>query len=251
MNVTLAMPRFFVPNLDQTQKSISLLDKNEIHHLSGVLRLKSSDTVTIFNGHGLEAQASIRSISRTEIIFQDLSFCKKEQIQPLLILACAIPKRSKFETIIEKCTELGIDEIIPLKTQRTEIALSEKTSSHRLHRYEEVAMSACKQSHRSFLPMIHPITKFDKVLECIDPADLTLIGCLKDPHQNLRDLGREQLQTKNKIVILIGPEGDFTENELLAATQHGCIPISLGPNILRVETAAIASVAYLMLQLRA
>jgi len=244
------MPRFFSPKLDKDQKNISLLDKDEIHHLVDVLRLKVGNEVTIFNGEGLEARTIISSISHKEAIFEVISFYEKARTYPLLVLACAIPKRSKFETIIEKCTELGIDEIIPLKTQRTEIAKTAENLARRHHRYEDVAINACKQSQRFFLPKVHPVTKFDQALAGIFQNDLALIGSLKDPTQRLCDLTQGQLQAKNRILIFIGPEGDFTDEEIHHAIGQGCIPITLGSNVLKVETAAIATVAYLSLQFR-
>ena len=242
--------RHYYQNLTQNDSSIIIKPGSEFHHLAHVLRVKINDEIVVFNGQGLKGAGIISSISSKEIKLDLHVFSKETLSVPSLVLACAIPKKSKFETIIEKCTELGIDEIIPLKTQRTEITKTAENLARRHHRYEDVAINACKQSQRFFLPKVHPVTKFDQALAGIFQNDLALIGSLKDPVQRLCDLAQGQLQAKNRILIFIGPEGDFTDEEIHRAISQGCIPITLGSNVLKVETAAIATVAYLSLQFR-
>lgn len=244
------MHRFYYPSLVQGQNKIKMLSKEEIHHLINVLRLKKESQVTIFNGQGLEALGIISSSSKREIEIETLSFLTQKKPYPLLALACAIPKKSKFETIIEKCTELGVDEIIPLKTTRTEMTGSLESLQRKTKRFLEVAINACKQSQRSFLPEIHPVTTFEKMLTTITSNDVSLIGSLRENKKRLTDIPLDQLKKANKIYLFIGPEGDFTDEEINLSLNKGCLPISLGPQVLKVETAAICAISYLMLSLR-
>ncbi len=242
--------RFFLPSLKDQERKVLINDKKEIHHIADVLRLKAGDTVSVFNGKGLSGEGCIRDISKNAIAVEIFSFSAAQQQKPLIVAACAIPKRSKFETIIEKCTELGVDEIIPLQTSRTEIKASAIGNARQNTRYQEVAINACKQSSRSFLPKIHPATKFTDALDQVSAHDLALIGHIQEKIKKLSDFDKEALQKKDRIIIFIGPEGDFREDEINVAIQKRCLPVTLGPNILKVETAIFAAVSYLMLTLR-
>lgn len=242
--------RFYCPELSSDQKIILIRDPQEIHHAKNVLRLKKGGAVRIFNGQGLEAQGVIRSLSKDSVEIETSSFLTAKPSHPVITIACAIPKRSKFETIIEKCTELGADEIIPLKTSRTEIKESINGAIRQNARYQEVAINACKQCGRSFLPKIHTTVNFFDALDQISANDLALIGHIREKLKKLPDLKKEDLRTKNRILVFVGPEGDFDENEISTAIQRGCVPITLGPNILKVETAVFAAISYLTLILR-
>ncbi len=244
------MTRCYIPNFILSQKETVLFDKDEIHHLINVLRFKLNDDVFVFNGKGLQASATIISASSHKVTFRINSLEEVRQQHPLLVLACAIPKRSKFETIIEKCTELGIDEIIPLKTARTEVSKASEALARCHRRYEEVAINACKQSQRAFLPKVHSVMTFTQGLDLISKDDLALFGALQAPSQKLPEITSDLLRSKERIVVLIGPEGDFTQEETQLALNRGAIPVTLGPNVLKVETAAIAAIAFLSLRLR-
>ena len=243
-------PHFYCPELARTQKDIPLFDKEELHHLIHVLRAKPGDPVTIFSGKGLKALGVITAATNKEVRVALHSFSEDALPQPLLVLACAIPKRSKFEIIIEKCTELGVDEIIPLRTTRTLISHSQKAFEGKHKRFAEVALNACKQCQRAFLPKVHPITDFQNALSMLTPDDIGLIGSLGNDQKRLSDLSQEQLRTCRKVFCLIGPEGDFTSEELKLSLSKGFIPVTLGPNILKVDTAASSIISYLMLTLR-
>jgi len=236
------MHRFYCPSLDQNSKTIAILDPQEIHHLRDVLRLKTADTVTLFNGQGGEARGEITALKAHQVTLITSSFQSKVCDQPRLILACAIPKRSKFEQIIEKATELGVDEIIPLQTQRTEVLYSEDKRPAKQKRFEAIALAASKQCQRAVLPIVHPVMSFTQALHLIDDQTLALIPWLEGTRtQFLQALSDQKSLTR--MIIFIGPEGDFTSQEIEQAVKAGCCPTSLGPTVLRVETAAIAVVS--------
>ncbi|MCX5681554.1 MAG: RsmE family RNA methyltransferase [Candidatus Omnitrophica bacterium] len=241
---------FYCTTINPNNNKVIITEKKEVHHLWSVLRFKKGEEISVFNGNGLEGLGVITSASKDAIEIKILSFSNTKPHQPLFAIACAVPKRSKFETIIEKCTELGIDEIIPLQTIRTEIRGHLGSSGHRNKRYQDIAINASKQCCRAILPKIHSLTTFSDALNQVSADDLALIGCLKGKPKKFPDLNLTEAKEKKRIIVFIGPEGDFTDEEIENALQKGCVPITLGPNTLKVETAAISSIAYLMLYLR-
>ncbi len=238
------MHRFFCGHSNiQKNSSIELTDPKEIHHLKNVLRLKKDDQVVVFNTDGREAVGSILSLSPHAVLI------RVDYLRPSIphkttrvILACAIPKKSKFETIIEKTTELGVDEIIPLLTQRTIVNLKGDQAIRKSWRYQTIATNAAKQCGRRDVPHIHPATKFSDILKSIDSTTTGFIPNLSQKGQNIVKEIQSVRQPK-KVIFLIGPEGDFTPEETAAAMKVGLIPVSLGPLVLKVDTAAIAVIS--------
>ncbi len=222
--------------------TIEILDPAEFHHLKNVLRLKLHAPVTIFDGKGQEAFGIIAAIKKSSATVQLQKVKKSEETKPRLILACAIPKNAKFEFIIEKCTELGIDELIPMQTSRTIVRFSTQQKEKKFLRYQTVALNAAKQCVRSMIPRIHPVTSFTQVLRQRSPNGLGLIPILFGNRQLLLP-ALQQAISAPQIIFLIGPEGDFTKEEGAAAGAAGFSPVSLGPTTLKVDTAAISVVA--------
>jgi len=237
------MHRFFSPNTDLRQNIISITEQTEIHHLRTVLRLKEGDKVRVFNGRGQEASGPILSCRK------DLIEVKTESLEsrtgdekPRIILACAIPKKAKFETIIEKCTELGVTEIIPLMTKRTEVKYEGAKAATKAKRFQAVAVNAAKQCKRRTIPHIHPVTKFTDAVEQMDTRHAAFIPCLGEKRVQFAD-ALHSAYNSSAVVFFIGPEGDFTAEEVALAKKQGCVPVSLGPTVLKVDTAAISVVA--------
>jgi 16S rRNA (uracil1498-N3)-methyltransferase len=237
------MHRFFSPQSDLNASQVTITDLSEIHHMRDVLRLKAGDPVTIFNGSGREAVGKILSAKDNAVTvdIQSLRETKPARTSRL-ILACAIPKKAKFEFIIEKCTELGVDEIIPMYTKRTEFKWEEERIQKKADRYKTVAVNAAKQSKRSTIPLIREVTKFDDLIANLPPNTLSFIPCLISDTKNLLEVFKVNKDTKN-ILFLIGPEGDFTPDEVQKAIQAGCLPVTLGKTILKVDTASICVVS--------
>ncbi len=237
------MHRFISPNADLQSKYLTITDTKEIHHLTNVLRLQKENEITIFNGQGDEALAKIESITPKSIALTIVSTVKKSSENRIsLTLACAIPKKAKFETIIEKCTELGVDRIIPVITERTEVRLNEERQEKKLARYKTVAVNAAKQCQRNFLPDVVAPTNFKDILKNLKPSDAAFIPCLTGERKNLLEIFSLR-PTHNNVIFFIGPEGDFTPKELKEALSAGCLPVSLGPHVLKVDTAAVATIA--------
>jgi len=241
------MHRIFTSNANFAQNLAQITDPKETHHLYHVLRIRRGQDVCLFNGQGWEAVGTIDSCDARQVVVILQEIRKISLMQPQLILACALPKKSKFETIIEKCTEMGVDQIVPLTTARTEVRPTSEKEDKMSARYLTVAINAAKQCARATIPTIHPIQNFAKYLAEIkkvaDPKRFMFIPCLTGKRKGLAN----QLQSLNSpgsLVFFIGPEGDFTKEEVLQAQEIGCIPISLGPTTLKVDTAALAVIAF-------
>jgi len=231
------MPRFYSPQSDFSLKEIIISNKDELHHLYHVLRLKKGSIIEVFDGKGQEVSGIIVMISSRKVKIAIESRKTVEPKIPSIILACAIPKKTKFEMIIEKATELGVDEIIPLKTKRTEMSITGERAEKKMKRYQTVAINAAKQSQRASIPMIHPITEFNKALIYLKNSDV-IIPSLLGKRKNLMEVF-DQMKSSERVSFLVGPEGDFTPKEYALAQEAGCRAVTLGETILKVETAAI------------
>jgi len=237
------MHRFYCPNADFSLPKIMINDSTEIHHLKSVLRMKKGVKVEIFNGRGDEILGVIESLNDKGVDVTVVSRQKSQVRGPKIILACAIPKKAKFEFIIEKATELGVDEIIPMQTARTEVVISGDRKERKNARYQAVAVNAAKQSGRSVMPRVSDITLFKDVIANASENTLKLIPCLIGERKNLRD-ALSATQNMKSIIFLIGPEGDFTSQEVELALKNGFLPVSLGETTLKVDTAALVVVAF-------
>jgi len=240
------MHRFFFPFQNISVPKIILRDKKQIHHLR-VLRLKVKDKVVIFDEKNNEYTCLIRDFSNQQVVFE----IKEKQTVKIpkmnITVACAIPKKSKIDEIIDKLTQLGVDRIIPLETQRVMVKLDPKKKQLRLLRWRKIAENASQQSQRNRIPIVEPIQNIKEVLAESSGFNLKLIPTLMGQRRTLKEV-LEQGKPKN-ILILIGPEGDFTPEEIDLAIKAGCIPVTLGELVLRVETAAIAVVSFIKLYL--
>jgi len=232
------MHRFYCPQEKFSLPATVLTDKEEIHHARNVLRLKKNDAVELFNGIDQEASGTIESLSDKEMRVNIHDVRQSQDPKPEIILACAIPKKGKFEYIVEKATELQVHAIIPLKTQRSEVNFSAERSLKKIERYQSVALNAAKQSQRVTIPKIEAVAEFKTAVEALTKNALVCIPSLQERHQTLLNVFQQHPAVR-QIAFLIGPEGDFTPQEYSFAQEKGCIPVTLGHNVLKVETAAL------------
>lgn len=235
------MQRFFSSVEKLVNDQVVFLGGSEHRHLTQVLRLRVGEEISLFNGKGFSALAKIQQIQKEQTAVIIRSVQKDEIILPRLVLACAIPKRAKFEFIIEKCTELGIDEIIPLITERTEVRPSGSQFAKIHDRYSKVAINAAKQCKRSLLPRISFPKSLFEIFE-LPPDGLNFIPWLDEKDRSIKTVLQEHPNPQT-IRFFIGPEGDFSPKEVKAALHWGCHPVTLGPTVLKVDTAAIGLTA--------
>ena len=236
------MYRFYCPGADFSKPSVVLTDAHEIHHIKDVLRLKAGAALQVFNARSQQADAVIEMVQEAAIRLSITSVKAAAEAGVKVILACVPPKKGKFEWIVEKCTELGVDEIIPLKAKRGEVIFTPERMQGKLKRFEAVAVNASKQSKRLKVTRIHPMSSLADVFHHGDSQGVRLIASLhKHPTHITQALFN--VTSSASVTIFIGPEGDFTPDEVKFAVDNGCIPVSLGDTVLKVETAAICCVA--------
>ena len=238
------MHQIFSSQLNDSISETSIKDKDEIHHFKNVLRLKKGDKVKIFNGEGVVADGELTNLTATQATFNVSNIKQANKPKPEIILACAIPKKSKFETIIEKTTELGISKIIPLITERTAFTIKGDTVQRKMKRFNTVGLSATKQSKRAFLPVIETIQSLDDCLKQYAKDSTVIVPALiGNTKPLLSTLDKIKSQKPDRIIFFIGPEGDFADAEYEAIFAQNAHPVTLGPTILRVETAAISAIS--------
>ena len=222
----------------------SISDAAQLHHLRDVLRLKAGDEVVIFDNEGTRYSCGIEKVDKKEAVMR----IKSREAAPVrnlkLTIACSIPKQSRMDEIIDKLTQLGVDAIIPLVTERV-IVKTQGSEQSRLERWRKIALTASEQSHRNLPPVVSSIRSLREVLAESKQYRLRLVPTLEGERKTLRQVFSDSLPSS--ILVLIGPEGDFTPPEISLALESGFIPVSLGDNVLRVETAAIAVVSYIKL----
>lgn len=219
-------------------------DKKIIHHLKDVLRLEAKGRIIAFDENRNEYDCIIEKIE-DEIILGIRQRRLKKGGGFSLTIACAIPKNSRFEDIIDKLTQLGVDKIIPLVTERTVVKIGKDREEAKLARWRKIAIQAAQQSQRSSLPVIGKAEGIKEVLAGIKEYDLKLIPTLAGRRKALREVFGDN--KPKSVLVFIGPEGDFTGEEVKMALGAGCLAVSLGDTVLRVETAAIAIASYLKL----
>ena len=214
------------------------LDKKPSHHLIRVLRARKGSEVILFNGDGHEYLAEILEESSSQCLLQITQTTKIDNESSLNItLLQGISRGDRMDTCIQKSTELGVKSIIPIFCQRTGLKLQGERAEKKLNHWQQIMISACEQSGRCVIPEIKPAIDFTQ----------SLLSTNSDHKIILAPGGESSISTmpapKNDIYILIGPEGGFTQEEVKQATDNGFTSITLGPRILRTETAGPACIA--------
>jgi 16S rRNA (uracil1498-N3)-methyltransferase len=211
-----------------------------------VLRLKNGDWVQLLDGRGTEYDAQIVSCSNGSIQARIVGKreCKTEPKLKLTV-AISLPKADKVETVVQKCTELGMSKLIVFMSERSVPRPDEARIANRMDRWRRIAVEAAEQSGRALVPQIEGILDFGELISKIPQYGLPLLAWEGSDSLPLREIIKNY-PTVDSSIVIIGPEGGFTECEAGLAKEAGAIPISLGKRILRCETAAVAVTAVLM-----
>lgn len=237
------MSRFYVPK-EAIHGNRLLIDGREAHHILDVMRLKKLDKIVAFDGSGKEYVGFIKDISRKSIsveIVETRTPLSRTTLKVALIQA--IPKKEKMDYTVEKSTELGVHSIIPIVTKRTVPRWSEAKRHAHVERWRKIVKEASKQCGRTDVPRIEEVADFRDVVRKATDYDLALIAALSDEALRLKDVLRNF--NGGKLAIAIGPEGDFTPEEIRAATAAGFRLVNLGPRVLKSDTAGLAVLAML------
>jgi len=248
----LTAPHFYLPP-EQCAGEVLRLEGREAHHALHVLRVKRGEPVIVLDGRGQEFFCEITDASRGAMTLQ---VKRKNSVPPpccRITLLQAVPRGKIIESIIQKAVELGAHRIVPLLTERVVTHLDGNEGTNKRDKWQLVAIEAIKQCGAAWLPEIETPATIEQFLSRQDKFDLTLVGSLQPKRRHPRECFQE-FQTRygrlpQSVAVWIGPEGDFTADELRLIEASGALPISLGRLTLRVETAAIYCLSILNYEL--
>lgn len=233
-------PRFYCPIPLAARRTVDLPEA-AAHHALRVLRLKSGDEVTLFNGEGGEYPGRISGTGRqVRVELGEWRDIERESALGVT-LAQALPSGDKMDWIVQKAVELGVAQLVPLAAARSVVRLSGERAARRVEHWRSVAVSACEQCGRNRLPDIPPLLDLRQWLSELAPGKGGA-RLLLSPQAELR---LREVRPQGGVVLLIGPEGGLTADETAAARAAGFQGASLGPRILRTETAGMAALAAL------
>ena len=247
------MHRFYLPP-ERCAGAELRLDGREAHHAQHVLRLRHGELVTVLDGAGNEFMATVKASGRNTV---ELSVSLKQFIPappcPITLLV-GVPKGKIIESIIQKAVELGARRIVPLLAEHVVTQLDDDAAESKREKWQHVAIEAIKQCGAAWLPKVEAPMTIEQFLARQEKFELALVGALQKDRRPPRELWRE-FETKHgrrpqSAGVWIGPEGDFTPDELQIIQNSGAQPISLGKLVLRVETAVIYCLSFLSYELQ-
>lgn len=215
------------------------LGEDAAHHAANVLRLKPGAEAFVFNGEGGEYRATIMESSKKTVVIQTRDFNPVDNESPLHThLAIGLSRGERFEWVLQKATELGVTEITPLFSERTEVKWKAGREDKIRERWRKILINACEQCYRNRLPRLHEPVGLDDLLQRENSESKWILHPATAAHP--ADGARPQ-----SVCLLVGPEGGFSEAEVNSALKRGFAPLTLGPRILRTETAPLAALSIL------
>lgn len=234
----MTLPFFYISEYDGSQKQI-VLDEDTSKHVIQVLRMKVGEQLNLTDGKGNLLTCEITEEHKKHCVVEVKGTSHKQQGTRRVSVAISLLKNSnRFEWFLEKATEIGVYEIIPLICERTE------KEKFRYDRMQGICISAMLQSQQCWLPVLHEPVEFKKAVEDSTAEKKFIAHCAEE---TIRQSLHQQIGTSAHQLICIGPEGDFTKEEIKLALQNNFVPVSLGETRLRTETAGVVAAALLML----
>ena len=242
------MYHFFVSE-EQINGENAYIEGSDVNHIVNVLRMKPGEELLISVKGDWDYLCKIVDIETDRVNLKVLESMEQRELPVNITLLQGIPKSDKLEMIIQKAVELGVSEIIPVKTKRVVVKIDEKKADTKVNRWNAIAESAAKQSKRSIIPKVSEPMSIDNALEIVKDFGVKLI-----PYENADGIDKTRKildsmdKTKN-IAVFIGPEGGFEESEVERIKNSGFEVITLGKRILRTETAGLALLSNIMVRL--
>ena len=236
------MQRYFLKNHQFQAKQVRITDE-DAHHIARVMRMEVGERIIVCNEDKECYYLTITAVTPDEVTGEIGEAIESDTELPIEVtIAQGLPKGDKFEWVIQKATECGASEFIPLNMERSVVKLDAKKASKKVERWNKIAKEAAEQSHRQMVPTVTDVYTFKQLLDRASQYDVCLFayeetakqGQLAQLKQSLREI-----QTNGKMLVVVGPEGGISEKEETLLLQLGFKPCALGPRILRTETAPI------------
>ncbi len=232
------IPRFYEPT-QLAEGQLHSLSDTVVQHVCKVLRMKTGDHIHLFDGNGNEYSCIIEQADKRSASVKVQATRAINRQSPLNIhIGQSISRGERMDYAVQKATEMGMYAMTPLFTERCEVRLNSERQDKRIRHWQQVAISACEQSLRNTLPVINPADKLQDWLGSVE-ADLKLVL----HHHTQTPLN--QMATPTSIALLVGPEGGLTDEEISMAVDAGFQPVTLGPRVMRTETAPVAALSIL------
>jgi 16S rRNA (uracil1498-N3)-methyltransferase len=241
------MHRIFVEPSKINSAYVTLSSK-QVHHIRNVLRLKPGDKIIVLDNTGFEYEVTLEELSKDKSVgkvLQKRPSAGEPRLQ--ITLYQSLLMREKFEHILQKCTEVGVVRFVPVITQRSIVHDIRTITSRKMTRWRRIIQEAAEQSHRGRIPQLKNATHFETIVTGLENFDLAFIALPEG--QPLWDVLSKSDTAPTNMGLFIGPEGGFTEAEVWAACALGAKAVTLGPRILRTETAAVVTSALILYEL--
>jgi 16S rRNA (uracil1498-N3)-methyltransferase len=240
-------PRFFI-NPDQVREPYVAIIDDDVRHIRTVLRKQPGDLLTLLDGQGKEYTVRITAIEKAEVVAEIVDRTERHPSLPRIVLGQGIAKSDKMDWIVQKATELGVASIVPLVTERTIVKV--KDEEKRVGRWQKICREAAMQSDRPDIPQITTIQLFGGFIRTVSTGpEALLLMPWEEGTEPIKNVLRQHSDTR-LIIVLIGPEGGFSKAEAEMAKEKGFLLVSLGKNILRTETAALAALSMIGYEFR-
>lgn len=240
------MHRFFIAP-ENIKGDILTIGHEEARHIERVLRLKDGDMAVFFDGMGQEYQVVLQRKENAPLTGRIIYENQRESEPALnLYLVQGIARGDKMDTIVQKATEIGIKAVYPVSCERSVVRLEGEKSEKKVQRWQSIVREACKQCRRNIVPEVMPVMDFPCLLMEIANRPALMLYENEDKNSLKALLQREMYNGAAEIFILVGPEGGFSENEVLTAVKKGVVTASLGSRILRTETAGLVAASIIL-----
>ena len=236
----MSLSRFFLPAAEW-RADVLTLTGDEAAHCARVLRKSAGEEIEVFDGAGRVAVTRITQVRKAEVGTQIVREWRHDALPVAIHLIPALIKAELFEWLLEKAVELGAASVQPVVTERTVVHLAGEHLEKKMTRWRRHMIESAKQCHTPWLPRLEAPRPFAQVVSGLPDTALKIMPALSERRRTLREAGDASKTT----YVAVGPEGDFTPEEEALALRHGFVPVTLGPLILRAETAAITVLAYL------
>lgn len=234
------MPQFLIKK-DAINSDTATITGDDAHHITSVLRLRVGDWIVLTDGEGHRWRSKLTEVGKKQITAHLTEPLQQPEQKTSITLAQSVIKPDRMEWVIQKSVELGCAKIIPITTERTIPRLKNETSEKKISRWQKIAIEAMKQCGASYTPVISELSNFKDLIIKSKNYSKAILFFEGEDKARLRDIFNSEDLKEENILIIIGPEGGFSKEEIDLARATGVVTAGLGPLILRVETAAIAS----------